>query len=120
MSYYVIIYFVIFMTPSLNILDVKVAQYNDLSTAWKTEETFGSRKGKRYFGVSKTCRLALWSTMRPVRGVWRAFYPDVKRPECEADHSTLIPRLTMRGLYLISLSLVSSVRADNISCACCS
>lgn len=76
------------MTTIHNILDVKVAQYNDLSTAWKTEETFGSRKGKRYLGVSKTCRPDLWPTVRPVREVWRVLSPEVKRPECEADYST--------------------------------
>ena len=61
------------MTPSLNILDVKLVQYDDLNMVWKTVETFGSLKGKRCFGVSKTFRPPLWPTVRPVKLVWCSF-----------------------------------------------
>ena len=97
------------MTPSLNILYFKVAQYIDLSTAWKTEVTFGSRKGKTYFGVPKTCRPTLWSTVRPVRGVWRALSPEVKRPGCEADHSTFSSQVK-NGWIIPHLPLIISFR----------
>jgi len=97
------------MTPSLNILDVKVAQYNGLSTAWKIEETFGSLKGKLCFGVSETCRPALWPKVRPVRGVWRALSPEVKRPVCEADHSTFSSEVKS-AWTVIHLPLIMSLR----------
>jgi hypothetical protein len=45
------------MTASLNILDVKVAQYNDLSTVWKTEETFCSGRAEDVSVYSKHANL---------------------------------------------------------------
>jgi hypothetical protein len=48
---------------------------------------FDSQQGQEIFLVSTASRPALMHTYLPIQWIAMTAYPEVKRPECEADHS---------------------------------